>query len=106
MRAGKLDQSIQIVRQGGWVDDGYGNQIPVGETVVATLRAQIIQASTEEFMRAWGASSEAVLVFRARYVDGVTLADKVRHDGSDFNLKEIKPIGRRRGLELRCVAVG
>lgn len=104
MRSGKLDQTIQIVRPGGWVDDGYGGQVPTGESVLATLRAQIIQASTEEFMRSWGASSEAAIVFRTRHFDDVHVADKVRHDGVDYNLKEVKNIGRRRGLELRCVA--
>lgn len=106
MRAGRLDNEIQIVRPGGFVDDGYGNQVPGEDAVIATLRAQIIQANTEEFIRAWGASSESVMIFRTRHVDGVLLSDKVRHDGKDYNLKEIKPIGRRRGLELRCVASG
>lgn len=106
MRAGKLDQSIQIVRPGGWIDDGYGNEVPAGETILATMRAQIVQASTEEFMRAWGAATEAAVIFRTRHLDGVTVADKVRHSGVTYNLKEIKPIGRRRGLELRCVANG
>ncbi|MBN7759996.1 phage head closure protein [Nitratireductor aquibiodomus] len=104
MRAGKLDNVIEIVRPGGYVDDGYGNQVPVGETIIATVRAQIIQASTEEFMRAWGASTERAIIFRLRWLDDVRLSDKVRHDGTDYNLKEVKPIGRRRGLELRCAA--
>lgn len=106
MRAGKLDNTIEVVRPGGWVDDGYGNLEQGEEVIVATLRAQVMQASTEEFIRAWGASSETAIIFRIRHVDGVLLSDKVRHDGRDLNLKEIKPIGRRRGLELRCVASG
>lgn len=106
MRAGKLDQTIQIIRPGGWVDDGWGNQVPVAETVLATMRAQIVQASTEEFMRAYGAATQVAIIFRTRHVDDVNVADKVRHDGVTYNLKEIKPIGRRRGLELRCLANG
>lgn len=104
MRSGKLDNVIEIVRPGGYVDDGYGNQVPVGETIIATMRAQVIQASTEEFMRAWGAAEERAIIFRLRWLSDVRLSDKVRHDGTDYNLKEVKPIGRRRGLELRCSA--
>ncbi len=104
MRAGKLDQKIEIRRQADDAVDEYGNPIPGTITTIATLRAQIIQASTEEFIRAWGANSETVIIFRTRWLDDMTLDDQVRHDGVDFNLKEIKPIGRRRGLELRCVA--
>jgi SPP1 family predicted phage head-tail adaptor len=104
MRAGKLDQTIEIRRQVNDAVDPYGNPVPGTISTVATMRAQIIQASTEEFIRGWGANSEAVMIFRTRWFDDVTLADGVRHDGVDYNLKEIKPIGRRRGLELRCVA--
>lgn len=105
MRAGKLDNSISIIRE-TFQDDGYGNQVPIAETVYANLRAQVIEASTEEFIRAYGASSESVMIFRTRWADGITMADKVRHEGSDYLLKQIKPIGRRRGLELRCERLG
>jgi len=101
MRAGKLDNTIEIMRN-TMIDDDYGGQIPGDPIVIATMRAQIIQASTEEFIRAWGASSERLMIFRTRWIDDITLADKVRHDGIDYNIKEIKPIGRRRGLEIRC----
>ncbi len=104
MRAGKLDTTIQIVRH-SYVDDGYGNQIPQTQTV-ATMRAQIIDESTEEFIRSYGASTERLRIFRTRWLDGVMLDDAVEHDGIQYNLKQVKPIGRRRGLELRCVAVG
>ena len=104
MRAGKLDQTIEIRRQANDAVDEFGNVIPGSVTTVATLRAQIIQASTEEFIRGWGASDATAIIFRTRHMDGITLSDIVRHGGVDFNLKEIKPIGRRRGLELRAVA--
>jgi SPP1 family predicted phage head-tail adaptor len=104
VRAGKLDNVIEIRRQADDAVDAYGNPLPGTVSTVATLRAQIIQASTEEFIRAWGANSETVVVFRTRWLADITLADVVRHDGTDYNLKEIKPIGRRRGLELRAVA--
>ena len=106
MRSGKLDAVILVRRPGEPVDDGAGNFIPGETTTIATLRAQVIQASTEEFIRAWGASSESVLIFRTRHLDGVLLSDLIRYDGDDYNLKEIKPIGRWRGLELRCYRSG
>lgn len=105
MRAGKLDSTIEIRRE-SFEDDGAGNQVPTGETVFVTLRAQVIQSSTEEFLRAYGASSESVIIFRTRWADGITLADKVTYDTTAYDLLEIKSIGRRRGLELRCRNVG
>jgi len=104
MRAGKLDRTITIDRVTEEIDN-YGNPTSTW-TTIATLRAQLIQASTEEFMRDYGASSETAIVFRTRYLGGITLADRVTYDGNAHNLIEIKEIGRRRGLELRTRALG
>ncbi|MDW9645442.1 head-tail adaptor protein [Sinorhizobium meliloti] len=106
MRSGKLDSGIEIKRS-TLVDDGYGNQIPSGppETIV-TLRAQLIETSTEEFVRSWGISADRLRIFRTRFFDDVLMTDIVAHNGSEYDLKELKPIGRRRGLELRCVERG
>lgn len=105
MRSGRLDETIEL-RRPSWVDDGYGSEVPGPAITVATMRAQIIEESTDEFIRNYGASTERLRIFRTRWLDGVTLADQIRHDGIDFNIKQIKEIGRRRGLELRCVANG
>lgn len=104
MRAGKLDRTLTIERSTYEVDD-YGNPVFTW-TPLATMRAQVVEASTTEYIRNYGASSENVTVFRTRWLNGVTLADRVVADGVIFDIKDIKEIGRRRGLELRCVALG
>lgn len=104
MQAGKLDRTIHIERATTVIDD-YG--VPSeGWERIAKLRAQVIQQSTDEFLRASGESTETVIVFRTRYVDGITLADRVIYQDRPHNLIETKELGRRRGLELRCKAVG
>jgi hypothetical protein len=70
------------------------------------LRAQIIEASTDEFQRAYGAGGETAIAFRTRYIDGVTLDSRVMYGGQPHNVVEIKEIGRRRGLELRVKRLG
>ena len=104
MRSGKLNETITL-RGVTYVDDGYGGQTEE-EANFASLRAQIIEESTEEFVRNWGISSERLRIFRTRYIDGVTLEMKVVHRGVTYNLKQAKVIGRRRGLELRCTEGG
>lgn len=104
MRAGKLTKTITIDRFTSTVDE-YGTPIE-NWAEVATVRAQIIQATTEEFMRSFGVSSETAIVFRIRHLDGITLADRVTYQGRHHDLKEIKELGRREGLDLRCVAQG
>jgi len=104
MRAGKLDKTITIQRFTSTVDE-YGTPVETWADL-ATVRAQIIQATTEEFIKGWGASTEAATVFRIRHMDGITPADRVTYQGRAYDLKEIKEFGRREGLDLRCVAHG
>ncbi|WP_223177235.1 head-tail adaptor protein [Sphingobium jiangsuense] len=99
-----MDRTITIERVTTTVDD-FGTPIS-GWATVATIRAQRIQATTEEFMRSFGASTETAVIFRIRHMDGLTLADRVKEGSAVFDLKEIKELGRREGLELRTVATG
>lgn len=62
---------------------------------------QIIQSSTEEFL-ADGASDTTSIIFRTRYFAGVTTSGQVLYEGETFNVREVKEIGRRKGLDLRC----
>lgn len=104
MRAGKLDRIITIERPTVTVDD-YGTPQETWATI-ATMRAQRIQSTTEEFMRSFGASSEIATIFRTRHLDGITLDCRVTEGSAVYDLKEIKELGRREGLDLRCTASG
>ncbi len=69
---------------------------------MVTLRAEMISPSREEFFRAYGQSEELSVIFRTRYVAGVTTADLIELDGQRFDIKQVAEIGRRKGLELRA----
>ncbi|MBL4918971.1 phage head closure protein [Szabonella alba] len=71
----------------------------------AQLRAEIVQQGTTEFLRDFGASDETVIVFRTIWAGEITTADRVRHAGRSFNIREVVPLGRRFGIELRCIAL-
>jgi head-tail adaptor len=100
-----MDRLIIIERQGVPLLDEYGNTQQTW-ALLCSLRAQKVQGSTEEFIRAYGASSETIVIFRTRYVEGITVADRLIHDGQVHDIKETKEIGRRRGMELRTIARG
>lgn len=104
MKAGLLDRIITVERVTTTVDD-YGTPVE-GWTTVATIRAQRVKLTTEEFLRAFGSTSEAIAVFRIRHMDGLTLADRITCEGQSYDLKAVEPLGRREGLELRCIAAG
>ena len=99
MRAGNLDREITIQRFTTTVDD-YGTPVQTWANV-ATVRAQLIQASTQEYIRG-GAVDETVAVFRTWWLNGITNADRVVYNGQNLNIKETKELGRRNGLEIRC----
>lgn len=100
MRSGKLDRTITIQRGTNTVNE-YGTPTFTWANL-ATLRAQVVQSSTEEFIEN-GAEEKTVIIFRTRFLSGVTTADRIHYLGSDFNIRELKEIGRREGLEIRCV---
>lgn len=104
MRAGKLTKTLTIERATTTVD-AYGTPAESWATI-AVVRGQLIQSSTEEFMRNFGASSEIAAVFCIRYRDGIKVADRITCDGITYDLKEVKELGRREWLDLRVVAVG
>ena len=102
MRAGKLDRTITIRRFDDAAIDDYGVPTP-NWADVATVRAQLVQQSTEEFIDNRGADDDAVMIFRTRYLDSVTTKDRVRFDSTDYDIREVKITGRNRYMELRCV---
>ena len=104
MRAGQLDRTIIIQRVSTTVD-AAGTPAEMWTDLV-TLRAQIVKGSTEEFIRGSGASDETAIAFRTWWRDGITNADRVIYEGVVHNLKEIKELGRRSGMELRTISYG
>lgn len=103
MRAGRLRHVITVERFTTTLDDA-GTPTKAW-TPHATLRADIERQSTEEFIRNQGAVEEAVVVFHARYMAGLTTADRIVWNGRPHALREIAPDPRMRTMELRTVTV-
>jgi head-tail adaptor len=89
MRAGKLDRAITIERVTTAID-AYGTPKETWAPV-AMLRAELTQENATEF------------IFRTRFLDGITTADRVTYADTPLAIKEVKEIGRRRELEIRAV---
>ena len=104
MKAGRLTEQIRIER--------FTNTVNEAGTPITTwlrlceLRAEKVEQSTREYIRNFGASDEEVVIFRARFFDGISNADRVIWRGAAFNIRQVAPIGRRQGVELRCVRIG
>lgn len=103
MKAGKMVHVIEIQQAATAVNDA-GTPVQTWSKF-ATLRAELIEQSTEEFLRNAGDTSVMTLAFRTRFLPGITNEQRVSFDGMAFDIEQIVTIGRRRGLELRCKAV-
>lgn len=103
IRAGKLDRTITLQRKTETVSDSGG--VVTAWTDFATVRAEIVQQSASEFLTGYGEAEAGTVIFRIRYLAGITTSDQIMFDGTAYNIKEIAEIGRRRILELRAVAV-
>lgn len=103
MRSGKLLHFIEVQRATDAVNE-YGAPVRTW-AYHAKLRAERVEQSTEEYLRAAGAVDETAIVFRTRYMAGITNADRILFQGSPYNIRVVTVIGRNKGLEFRCTAI-
>jgi SPP1 family predicted phage head-tail adaptor len=104
MRAGTLDRVIEI--QSGYSEIDYRG-VPIDTwTTIATMRAQVLQIATDDREDARGHTSDKTITFRTRWLDGVTLENRIIYQGNQFAIRQIKEIGRRVGLDITCERVG
>lgn len=103
LNIGNMDRRITIEREAEVVSPS-GDVRKVWATV-ATVWAEVLQQSANEFFTGYGEAETGSVIFRVRYRPGITTADRVTYDGVAYGLKEIKEIGRRDALELRGEAL-
>ena len=102
MKAGLLDRRVMLQRRTVVYDD-YGGEIEAWAEL-ATVPAQVIEQSGREFLAADQIQAEKRVLFRLRWIEGVTVLDRVSHDGRLHNIQDVKELGRREGVELATVA--
>ena len=104
MRAGNLDRTVEIKSRSTGLDL-YGTPIDVW-TTLATMRAQVLQFATDDRQTARGSTTDTTITFRMRWLDGVSLDQRLVYEGQPYTIKRIVELGRRRGLDLTGERVG
>ena len=102
MQAGSLKHQIELQRRTETM--GAGRRVVETWETYARGRAALRQSGTSEFLAGPGETEVNNAVFLIRFVPGVSVADRILHDGRVWNVVAIAEIGRRKGLELRAVA--
>ena len=103
MKAGKLTEELQVERSTSTLNE-YGTPSTTWAKL-AVLRAEKVEQTTTEYIRNFGAADEEVVIFRTRFFDGISNADRLIWKGDAFNIQSVATIGRRTGVELRCVRI-
>lgn len=103
IKAGKLDRQITIVREAETV--AASGAVSKDWAPVTTTRAELVQRRADEYLTGFGEAEAGGVVFRLRYLAGISAADRVVFDGVSYDIDEIAELGRRRGLELRCTVI-
>lgn len=97
--AGKLTERVTFERRHDI--KGAAGKVTTTWTAVATVWAQELDPIVTENADVSGVLESGRVTFRVRYL-AITPADRLRHNGSAFNILSIKTIGRRDGLEIQC----
>ncbi|WP_311028219.1 phage head closure protein [Mesorhizobium koreense] len=103
MKAGRMTETVTIERETETVSPA--GTVTLTWATIATRKAELIQAGTTELLKPFGEEEQSAIVFRVRYVADVTTKDRLVYGTQAFNIRDIKEIGRRRGLDLRCEKV-
>lgn len=103
MRAGKLDRRLTVLRFGETGRDAL-NQPIEGFSPVARVWAQQRPIRGEERFEAQQVAASQVMTFHIRYRKDLTVKDRVLYDGREWDIKDVREIGRRVVTEFDCVA--
>jgi hypothetical protein len=93
MRAGTLDRVIAVMKCGNTTIDATGATTPAWSTF-ATVRAQKIAGAADN-----------MITFRAYWLEGLTLDDRILFEDQVFKVMRIKEIGRQVGMDIVCQQV-
>lgn len=104
IQAGKFDRIITIERATTIVDE-YGTPQRTWAEIFKVYAQMLQQSTSTAMLKGYGEDAQNLVAFRVRFIDGITLEDRVTYQGQSFDMKEIKEIGRREALELRVLAV-
>lgn len=102
MRAGNLRHVIDLQRDTATVADS-GSVVTAWSTF-ASVRAEIVTASADEYLTGYGEAEAGNVVFRIWWRPGLDTADRIMHAGKAYDVKAISEIGFRRFLEIKAVA--
>lgn len=105
MRAGELDRSI-VIQAATTTQNAFGEPVETWVKIhtADTLPAKVVPTRGSERFTAQQVVGESVVTFRIRWRDDVTTLNRIVYDGRDWDITDVRPLGRREGLEIDATA--
>lgn len=100
---GQRMRRITIRRVAAERPDGFGGTLQEFDDL-ATVSAEVETISDGERWRALQVAATVTHRFRIRWGVGVTILDRVRFEGREFEISGVKELDRRAGQEITAVA--
>ena len=100
MKSSSFDRIATLKNRAGTVPDDYGVLDPA-TAPGRTIRLHMLDNSAQEDQHGSGLVVKNSLSARMRYTSNVAVGDTITMSGTDFEIIEVKELGRRAYLDLR-----
>ena len=101
-RIGLLDRRVTI-QSNTPTTDGAGQEVESWSTVATVWMGVKPQRGGERF-QAHQVLGKAVTTFQARHRTDVTVLNRLQYNGQDWDIHDVREIGRKRGIEIDATA--
>lgn len=105
MRAGRLDRRITISRRTETVS--VSGSVSEGWTAVATVWASVKYERGAERFATQQSVGHGAATFTIRWsetVSEVSVLHRIAFDGRDYDVRDVRELGRREGIEIDAIA--
>lgn len=103
MRAGKLDRRLTVQRRMGTPDPNDWNDVATWVDLI-TVWAEKQHVSEDIQITDGGEYHFGIITFRSRWFADIQATDRIIFEGEVFEIRGIREIGRRDGLEFKAKA--
>lgn len=106
LRAGDLDRRVNLLREVRTPHPDTGELIASFTPYANAVPARVVRSPGREFLAGAQVVSERRAVFVIRWRSDVVVTDRVEFEGVQWNVVDVRELGRRVGLEVQAEFIG
>ena len=100
--AGQLREHCDILRA-STVQNANGYPVSTWNTLHQNVACDVLNVSGKDFFAAMAAGAQDVITVTLRWINGLSTEDRVRWDGTVYEILEVNKLGAKRDyMQLKC----